>query len=346
MAEKISYSYVPDKGWTGTGFLIKHAPAEVKLSVTPWGREPIEVQIKSVEVVEDSLRITTEEFYYKGSWVLTIGEDTYTRDDMDEECCEGLDVFEKREEGGVLYRLYSPKASGPRPMILFLHGGGNGGTDEITHIASDYGCIAFAEKYPDFFIMAPQAPQQDISIMLGRIGKMDFAHSDMKGDFGWYRGYLAAICDLIRKMVNEGKVDGKRIYVTGMSMGGAGTIRAMSVGADLFAAAVPVCPTMTPETFGMLKGMTRAKLWIATAYVDHTLYRHKYIVDAVMALKDAGNKDVHLTLYAPEELEKYGIATDPDLSMRELVGQNHMSWVPTYHDEHGIMSWLTEQTLS
>ncbi len=182
--------------------------------------------------------------------------------------------------------------------------------------------------------------------MMGRIGMFDFAHSDMKGDFGWYRGYLAAICDLIRKMVNEGKVDGKRIYVTGMSMGGAGTIRAMSVGADLFAAAVPVCPTMTPETFGMLKGMTHAKLWIATAYVDHTLYRHKYIVDAVMALKDAGNKDVHLTLYAPEELEKYGIATDPDLSMRELVGQNHMSWVPTYHDEHGIMSWLTEQTLS
>ena len=33
-------------------------------------------------------------------------------------------------------------------------------------------------------------------------------------------------------------------------MGGAGTVRAMSVGSDLFAAAIPVCPSMTPETFG------------------------------------------------------------------------------------------------
>ena len=62
-------------------------------------------------------------------------------------------------------------------------------------------------------------------------------------------------------------------------MGGAGTIRAMNVGAGLFAAAVPVCPSMTPETFNILKGLTKAKLWIATAYVDHTIYRHKYIVD-------------------------------------------------------------------
>ena len=45
------------------------------------------------------------------------------------------------------------------------------------------------------------------------------------------------------------EVDGRRVYVTGMSMGGAGTIRAMSVGAGLFAACVPVCPSMTPETW-------------------------------------------------------------------------------------------------
>ena len=49
--------------------------------------------------------------------------------------------------------------------------------------------------------------------------------------------------------------------------------------------------------------------------------------------------------YYSVELEKYGIATDPDLTMKELMWANHWSWVPTYHDEHGIMSWLTTQTL-
>ena len=65
---------------------------------------------------------------------------------------------------------------------------------------------------------------------------------------------------------------------------------------------------------------------------------------AMAQLRDMGHEVVE-QFYAPEELEKYGIATDPDLSFPDLFSQNHMSWVPTYHDEHGIMSWLTQQTI-
>ena len=348
MAKNTSYSYVPDAGWTGRGFSITHAPIEassVRLTLAPREKAPVPVEILRVEAQGERLEIETADFNYRANWTLSIGADTYTRRDMDEERCEGLDAFEKKRDGNVIYSLYTPAAPGPRPMILFLHGGGNGGDDLITHIAADYGCSQFPQKYPDFYVMAPQAPERDMKAFLASFPKMDFAHSDQTGPYGWYREYLAEICCIIRRMIAEGKVDARRVYVTGMSMGGAGTIRAMSVGAGLFAAAVPVCPSMTPETFHILKGLTRTKLWIATAYVDHTLYRHKYIVDAVLALKDAGNRDVHLTLYAPEELEKYGIATDPDLSMKELVAANHWSWVPTYHDEHGIMRWLASQTI-
>ncbi len=347
--KNVSYSYIPDHGWTGRGFSIAHDPvdaAEVRLTLAPRGRDPFDAEILSVECTDGCVKISTADFNYRGNWTLTVGGDAYTRKEMDEEACEGMEVFAKKKEGNVLYRLYTPEAKGPRPMILFLHGGGNGGTDNITHVAADYGCSQFAQKYPDFYVMAPQAPERTrTGAPPANFMRMDFAHSDMPGKFGWYREYLAEICDLIRGMIAEGKVDRRRIYVTGMSMGGAGTLRAMSVGVDLFAAAVPVCPTMTPETFNILKGLTRSKLWIATSYVDHTIYRHKYIVDGILALRDAGNANAHLTLYSPEELAKYGIATDPDLSYPERFSQNHMSWVPTYHDEHGIMSWLTEQTL-
>jgi len=287
------------------------------------------------------VKIETADFNYRGGWTLTVGGDSYQRADMDDEQVEGLEVFEAKEEKGVLYRLYSPAATTPRPMILFLHGGGNGGTDNITHIAADYGCIQFAQKYPDFYVMAPQAPQPKGF----RPPKMRaaFADSDQTGKVGWHREYLGLVCDLIRGMIAEGKVDPKRIYVTGMSMGGAGTLRAMSVGAGLFAAAAPVCPSMTPETFSILKGLVDAKLWISTAYVDHTIYRHKYIVDGIMALKDAGNKHAHLTLYSPEELEAYGIAADPELTHEQRFSANHAAWVLTYHNEHGILGWLTEQ---
>ncbi len=344
----IAFTYVPDAGWTGRGFEIdcgRPDPAQLRLTVAPKEKPPFEVPILSAEAEGGRLRIATADFDYRARWTLTAGEDAYTRRDMDEERCEGLEKFEKKRDGNVIYRLYSPKTAGEHPMILFLHGGGNGGDDLITHIAADYGCIQFAEKYPDFYIMAPQAPERDMKGFPSGFQKKDFAHSDQTGPYGWYRAYLAEICGLIRRMIADGQVDARRVYVTGMSMGGAGTIRAMSVGAGLFAACVPVCPSMTPETFHILKGMVHQKVWVATSYVDHTLYRHKYIVDAIMALRDAGNRDAHLTLYAPEELEKYGVATDPDLSMKELMWANHWSWVPTYHDEHGIMSWLTSQTL-
>ena len=247
----------------------------------------------------------------------------------------------------MLYRLYTPDAQGPRPLILFLHGGGNGGyegeRDNNKHIVTDYGPVNFAEDYPDLYVMAPMAVEarRDLRSFnpnrrFGQSGALDVPGC------GWCREYLGQVADIIRRMIAEGKVDGKRVYVTGMSMGGAGTIRAMSVAADLFAACVPVCPTMTPETFAILKSLRRP-VWVASAYIDHTLYRHKYLVDAVLHLRDSGNSDAHLTLYGPEELEKYDIAITPDLPYPRLFGENHNSWVPTYKNEYGIMSWLLNQ---
>ena len=233
--------------------------------------------------------------------------------------------------GRVMYRLYTPEGSGKRPMILFLHGGGNGGhegeRDNQKHIVTDYGPVNFAEDYPDVYVMAPMAVEarRDMSTFNMNRG---FASSDSLNvpGYGWSRDYIALVLDIIRRMVAEGT----------------GTIRAMSVGSDLFAAAVPVCPTMTPETFSILKSIRRP-VWVTSAYIDHTLYRHKYLVDAVMYLRDNGNNDAHLTLFSPEELEKYDVAITPGLPYPKLFGENHASWIPTYKNEYGIMSWLLNQ---
>ena len=50
----ISYTYVPDPGWTGRGFEISHAPVEpsrLRLTVEPKGKTPYEVPILSAEAV-------------------------------------------------------------------------------------------------------------------------------------------------------------------------------------------------------------------------------------------------------------------------------------------------------
>ncbi len=304
--------------------------------------------VKKVELADGILKIQVEPFSNRGDYSLCITKRKYQKADFDEETTEGFSAFEAYKEDDVLYRLYSPATEEKRPLILFLHGGGNGGTadsrDNKKQILADYGPIHFAQEYPDVYVMAPQAIEKafDPKKMAAQITTVTFETSGGDPENGWSRRYLAKVCDIIRKMIREGKVDENRVYVTGLSMGGGGTIRAMSVGGGLFAACAPVCPTMTPETFDILRTL-KAPVWVSTAYVDHTVYRHKYITDAVLEMKDAGNKEAHLTIYSPEELAKYDIGIVPQMTYEQRFGANHASWVLTYHNEHGIMSWLLNQ---
>lgn len=311
--------------------------------------------ILSVEAEGGVLHIETEPFTNRVPWTLCLGDKKLEKKDFVVHTRTADEKFAKLQEGRVMYRLYSPEnASEPRPMILFLHGGGNGGyedgegaRDNEKQLMADYGPVNFAEDYPDIYVMAPMCVEdRDMFKKMNMNAK--FANSDFSKDprYGWSRYYLGLVCDIIKRMIKEGKVDPKRVYVTGMSMGGAGTVRAMSVGSDLFAAAVPVCPSMTPETFSILKSIRRP-IWVTSAYIDHTLYRHKYLVDAVMNMRDNGNNNAHLTLFSPEDLEKYDISITPSLIKAENYGklfrQNHWSWVPTYKNEYGIMAWLLNQ---
>lgn len=299
--------------------------------------------VRNVSWADGTLTIEVAAFSFQAPYTLKIGSDAFSAKDAFKVKTLWADDFRAAEGNQILYRLYEPKGKGARPLILFLHGGGEGGTDNWKQLVGCFGPTFLAEKYPDCYVMAPQADRPEPTPeQLAAFKQQTFYNSwNMTG---WDRETLARICDLIRGMIAEGRVNPKRVYVTGLSMGGGGTLRAMNVGSDLFAAAVPVCPTMTLETFNILRGLTHSRVWVAASYIDHTLYRHKYLVDAIMALRDAGNQDAHLTLFSPEDLAKYGIGIIPDMPLEARFGWNHTCWIPTYHDEQGIMSWMMNQT--
>lgn len=342
------YAKVTNIGWTPVylqldGCPRDAAPDDFTLYVEHMGRRE-EKAILRVESIPGSLRLYPEEFPYSCDFLLE-GRGAaqgirLTKEDVARVEVESLDRFTPREEHGVRYRLYSPKASGPRPLMLFLHGGGEGGSDNLAQMVGTVGAIRLSELYPDMYVMAPQAPAGKPP---SSPSAQTFGGSMLQTDSGWHREYLAGVCDIIRELIASGKVDENRVLVTGMSMGGGGTLRALSVGAGLFAAAVPICPTMTPETFNILRGLTDTKIWIAAAYVDHTVYRHKYIVDGILALRDAGNQDAHLTIFSPEEMAAYGLGNAPGISLEEKFGQNHACWMLVYNGEHGIIDWLACQ---
>ena len=97
---------------------------------------------------------------------------------------------------------------------------------------------------------------------------------------------------------------------------------------------------MLKDTYRILTGLVDFPIWISTAYIDHTYYRHLYIARGIEELQKKGNPDAHVTLYSLEDLKKYNIGQNPLLTEAQLVGENHFSWVLTLHNEYGIMDWL------
>lgn len=310
--------------------------------------------ILSVEAAADGIEIVVDPFLYRYDFKITgtIGEEavTVTKKEIDEIVVKDLDTFTAKKENGVIYRIYEPEAITARPLVLFLHGGGECGEDNILQLTGTLGALRLAEKWPEMYIMAPQAPagsltmQENFAIMKKRgnpfrveIGMTPFA---LKGERGWNRDYLGKVCDIIRGMILEGKVDPKRVYIIGMSMGGGGTINAVSVAPDLFTAAVPICPSMNGESYPQLLHWPKVPVWIPTAYMDHQHGRHAYLLNACNKLWSEGRTDVKYTMYLPEELEKYGIGTTEGITDKELDAENHNSWILALHNEYGILDWM------
>lgn len=116
--------------------------------------------------------------------------------------------------------LYLPDAYGKEkkkwPLIVFLHGSGERGTD--LELVKKNGPPKIVETMKDFrfVVVSPQAPV----------------------DSWWSSDMLKAMID---EVVQNVDVDPERIYLTGLSMGGFGTWALGMAEPGMFAAIAPVC---------------------------------------------------------------------------------------------------------
>lgn len=362
MKKIIAYVHIGDYGQavdnikfiTDNEIIMSHVSVDIEGHFCDLSGKALSKGVLSVEQTEGGVVAAFDPFLYRYDFRITGkigGEDIeVTKDNIDEVVVKDLDTFTARKENGVIYRLYEPEAAAARPLVLFLHGGGECGEDNVLQMTGTLGALRLAEKWPDMYIMAPQAPagsltmQENFEVMRKRgnpfrveMGMTPFA---LKGERGWNRDYLGKVTDIIRRMIEEGKVDAKRVYVIGMSMGGGGTINAVSTAPDLFAAALPICPSMNGESYPQLLHWPKVPVWISTAYMDHQHGRHAYILNACNKLWGEGRTDVKYTMYLPEELEKYGIGSTEGINDKELDAENHNSWILTLHNENGILDWM------
>jgi len=117
------------------------------------------------------------------------------------------------------YLLYLPDIEAPGkgfPLMLFLHGGGERGTD--LDLIKKHGPPSFLDERTDFpfLVISPQCPEEET----------------------WDPLLLLA---LINEISGVYFVDTNRIYVTGLSMGGTGTWDLAMAAPDKLAAIAPIC---------------------------------------------------------------------------------------------------------
>ncbi|MGN7822504.1 prolyl oligopeptidase family serine peptidase [Chitinophaga sp. 22536] len=145
------------------------------------------------------------------------------------------------------YRLLTPAnydVHKKYPLIVFLHGAGERGYDnnaQLLHGGTMFLRDSLRNKYPAF-VLAPQCPTGStwapMSLERDSTGKI------IRGDFPLDAPAppaTAALNVLLDSLLSTGKIDKKRVYIGGLSMGGMGTFYMITKRPELFAAAFPIC---------------------------------------------------------------------------------------------------------
>ena len=217
--------------------------------------------------------------------------------------------LEKNTFRTLPYRLLRPeeeKLGQKYPLVLFLHGAGERGTDNIINLRYITPLFMKAEsrtKYP-CYLLIPQCPPNVWWSGKGR--------GDTSG------GAVDEIMNLIDSLAATGKVDRERIYVTGLSMGGYATWYLLAKYPNKFAAAAPVCGGGDAGKASVIKN---TPLWVFHGTVDKTVPVEESR-KMVAAITQAGGKP------------KYS----------EYPGVGHNSWVNAYQEPE-FLRWLFSHKL-
>ena len=152
---------------------------------------------------------------------------------------------------------YGKNRSQDWPLLLFLHGAGERGSDlELVKIHGPPKLIETGKKFP-FVVISPQCPR----------------------DTGWVPPALEALIDSIQRRY---RIDSARIYVTGLSMGGFGTWELAERHPERYAAVIPICGGGDPSRAQNLRNLP---VWAFHGAQDDVvpLSGSKDMIDAIKA---------------------------------------------------------------
>ncbi|MBP1694015.1 MAG: phospholipase [Chloroflexi bacterium] len=203
------------------------------------------------------------------------------------------------QQYGQGYMLYLPEgyeanSTKTWPLLFFLHGAGDRG-DNLNLLAKASPFMMIREKGPlPFLIVAPL---------------LNAAQSEFPLEY--LDGVLAEAQAIYR-------VDPKRIYVTGLSLGGEATYRFVIQHPETFAAIAPLSAWLAADQISLLKRIKSLPVW-AIHGADDEIIPLTYGQQPADALKKLGG----------------------NIQFTVLAGHDHDTWTDTYSDS-AFYDWLLQ----
>jgi predicted peptidase len=179
--------------------------------------------------------------------------------------------------GEMRYRLYKPlkfDRTKSYPLVVSLHGGGprNRFADLLEPFDPGF-CYGIgrlvssnSQSAHPAFVLVPWSAGSD-----------------------WSGANIQLVMGILDSLRKEFKIDSKRIYVTGQSMGGAGTWTILAEHPNVFAAAIPICGWGEPPNAATIKAIP---IWAFHGNAD-TLMPVEGSRDIVKALLEIGGKPTY-----------------------------------------------------
>ena len=209
------------------------------------------------------------------------------------------------------YRIFIPRDYDSRkkyPVILWLHGGGGRGNDNLKQISegnTSGSHIWISEnaqsKYPSF-VLAPQCPEDQMWTTV------ETAKSTRQ---------LGLALEILAAIEKEFAIDTRRRYVAGQSMGGLGSWSLITEHPGMFAAAIPVCGGGNEK---LARKLVKTAIWAFHGTLDQAISVERTGL-MIAAVRSAGGHP------------KYTEYTD----------LGHNIWNRAFH-EVDLLDWVFAQT--
>ena len=225
------------------------------------------------------------------------------------------------------YRYYLPQGYDPNqqyPLLLFLHGSGESGTDNNIQVSRHIGnLIEQTEVNYPAILLAPQLPESNDWDPNTSLDRTD---------------------EILDQMFTQFNIDSNRLYLTGLSMGGFGTMRYLyhyhlTQPGDLrFAAAAPVAGAFLINDPPDVRQLQDTPLWLAHGDLDPVVSPNNSR-ETFKAIADTH------WIFLTEQLAGGPTAVIGNTRYTEYPRVGHNSWTRFYNSDD-YFDWMFSQSLT